>query len=75
MKQFIEADLIYVWPDFMGESRGLSIEPLYPNQVKAIQEDELLYKLLAMIDVIRAGKVRELNIAIKELRKIILHGL
>ena len=75
MQQFIEADLIYVWPDFMGESRGLSIEPLYPNQVKAIREDELLYKLLAMIDVIRVGKVRELNIAIKELRKIIVHEL
>jgi hypothetical protein len=73
IKQFIEADLLYVWPDFKGESRGLSIEPFYPNQVKAIQEDAELYKLLALLDVIRVGRLREITIAIDELRNIILY--
>ena len=73
IKQFIEADLLYVWPYSKGESRGLSIEPFYPNQVKAILEDEELYKILALLDVIRVGKVREIDIAINELRKVILH--
>jgi hypothetical protein len=73
IKQFIVADLLYVWPDFKGEARGLSIEPFYPNQVKAILEDAELYKVLALLDVIRVGRVREIKIAINELRKMILN--
>ena len=73
IKQFIEADLLYVWPDIKGDVRGLSIEPLYPNQVKAIREDSRLYTLLALLDVIRVGKVREKEIAIGELKNIILY--
>lgn len=73
IKRFIDADLLYVWPDFKGEARGLSIEPFYPNQVKAVKEDPKLYTLLALLDVIRVGRVREIGIAIKELRNIILH--
>jgi hypothetical protein len=72
IRQFIEAELIYVWPDFNGESRGFTIEPFYPNQVKAIREDAELYKILALLDVIRVGRVREIGIAINELRNIIL---
>ena len=73
IKQYIEADLLYVWPDFKGDARGLSIEPFYPNQVKAIREDAELYKILALLDVIRVGRVREIEIAINELRKMILN--
>jgi hypothetical protein len=73
MSSFFESDLIYVWPDFSGEFRGLAIEPLYPNQIKAVKEDDELYKLLALVDVIRVGKMRELEVAIAELRKIILN--
>ena len=73
IKQFIEAELLYVWPDFQGEARGLGIEPLYPNQVKAVREDPELYTSLALLDVIRVGRVREIGIAINELRNIILH--
>ena len=73
MKEFFDSELVYVWPDFAGEVRGLSIEPLYPNQVKAVKEDARLYKLLALTDVIRVGKTRELKIATSELSKIILH--
>ena len=73
IKQFIDAEFVYVWPDFKGDARGLSIEPLYPNQVKAIREDGELYRVLAMLDVIRVGRVREIGIAINELKNFILH--
>jgi hypothetical protein len=73
MKSSFDSDLIYVWPDFSGEMRGFAIEPLYPNQVKAVKEDKELYKLLALVDVIRVGRTREWEVAIAELRKIILH--
>ena len=73
MKQFFDSELPYVWADVKGKERGLSVEPLYPKQVEAIKEDEMLYKLLALVDVIRICNSREIEIATKELNKIILH--
>ena len=54
--------------------RGLAITPLYKGLPKACQKDEQLYKLLASIDILRVGKVRERELALKELTKEILHG-
>lgn len=65
------SELNYVWPDATGSIRGLAIQPLYNTVVKAVQQDETLYKLLASIDIIRVGRVREMKVAIEELKKII----
>ena len=73
LKEYFSSELLYVWPDPTGRQRGLSIEPLYPNQIKAVKEDAELYKLLALVDIIRVGKVREVEVAEQELRRIILH--
>lgn len=73
MKKGFISELDYVWPDNKGSMMGLIIEPLYKKQVEAVQEDELFYKLLSLVDVIRVGKVREIKYAISELRKNILH--
>jgi hypothetical protein len=70
-KKFI-SDLNYVWPDENGTMRGLAIQPLYKSVAKAVKNDEELYKLLASIDIIRVGKVREMKVAIAELKKSIL---
>lgn len=72
MQHFFKSEMMYVWPYSKGEVRGLAIEPLYPGQPEACLQDELLYKMLALIDVIRVGRVREMNVAIKELRALIL---
>lgn len=69
MARHFSAEMKYVWPDAQGYDRGLVIEPLYENVTKAVKEDEQLYKLLAMIDVIRVGRVREMKLAIDELKK------
>jgi len=66
------SDLNFVWPDIDGNMRGLAIQPLYKSVVKAVKQDELLYKLLASIDIIRVGQTRELKMAVEELQKIIL---
>lgn len=71
MKKQFSSELDYVWPDARGELRGYSIEPLYKEVVKAVQQDENLYKMLALIDVIRVGRVREFNVAVAELKKMI----
>lgn len=71
-KKFFRAEIAFAWPDEAGEIRGLMIAPLHPNVPKAARKDGLLYKLLASIDILRVGKVREVKIAIDELKKMIL---
>ncbi len=71
-QQFKVETLHYVWPEARGNVRGLSIEPLYKEQVKAALQDEKLYLMLALLDVIRVGRVREFKVAIDELKKLIL---
>jgi predicted transcriptional regulator len=73
MKKMFASDINYVWPDNRGEVIGLEIKPLYENQIMAIKTDEYYYKLLALTDVIRVGKVREVQFATTELEKNILH--
>jgi hypothetical protein len=72
MKESFSSDINYVWPDIKGEIIGLLIEPFYTKQVEAAKEDAALYKLLALVDVTRVGKVREIKLAVSELKKIIL---
>ena len=71
MKTQFSSESGYVWPDARGDVRGYSIDPLYKDVVKAVKQDEKLYKMLALIDVIRVGRVREFNVAVAELKKMI----
>jgi hypothetical protein len=70
--RLFKSEISYVWPDDDGNMRGLAIQPLYKSVVKAVKQDELLYKLLASIDVIRVGRTREFKAGLEELQKIIL---
>lgn len=73
MKEHIMSSTDYVWPNLRGEVIGLAIDPFYKNQVEAAKKDERLYKMLAMVDAVRVGKVREIRYAIEELKKNIQH--
>lgn len=64
----------YVWPSGKGKLRGQSIIPLYPSVIDAVQNDEKLHELLALVDAIRVGRARERELAIKELKQRILDG-
>jgi predicted transcriptional regulator len=72
MKDIFNSEYKYVWPDAKGELVGLVIEPFYDKQPAAARLDPLFYKLLALMDVVRVGKVREVNVALTEIRRIIL---
>lgn len=52
-------DTRYVWPDSKGTDKGISILPFYPKVPIAAQLDPDLYRVLALIDVIRSGAARE----------------
>lgn len=66
------SDIDYVWPADEGTIRGLAILPLYKGVTTAVARDKELHKLLAAIDLIRVGKVREKKAALDVLAKAIL---
>jgi hypothetical protein len=56
-----------VWPDAEGKVRGLTLEPLHRAAPAAARKDPVLYELLALVDALRDGRVRERQIAEREL--------
>jgi hypothetical protein len=60
-----------VWPDPMGETRGLSVEPLHPSAPKVALGDPSFYAVLALVDALRLGGNRERDLAQKELHRIL----
>ena len=54
----------YVWPDPEGTVEGIAFSPLHRCVPKAVQQDAKLYELLAMIDSIRGGRLRDKRLAI-----------
>lgn len=63
---------VFVWPHEDGTVRGEAIDPLYPNLPRAALLDHNFYEMAALVDAIRAGKTREREIAVDELRKRII---
>ena len=57
-----------VWPSPQGTARGYSLKPLYKTVPQAAQADRKLYELLALVDAIRDGRVRDREMAEHELR-------
>ena len=62
-----DGDLPPVWPDAEGGVRGVTLEPLHRAAPKAARKDPTLYEILALIDALRDGRVRERQIAEREL--------
>lgn len=59
-----------VWEHPKGKAKGESVMPLYPNAIEAAIADQELYNVLALVDVLRLGKVREREIAVKLLKQL-----
>lgn len=72
MKKHFLSDTHYVWPDAKGEVMGQMVEPFYERQPEAANDDSKFYLLLALVDAIRVGRVRETNLATNELKRILL---
>ena len=56
-----------IWPDAEGDTKGITLKPLYKSAPFAAKKDNQLYELLALIDAIRIGRARERQLAIREL--------
>ena len=62
-------DDLVIWPYSKGNSRGYSIVPLYNTIPEVVLKDKKLYELLAIVECLRLGRRREVEIAIEELKK------
>ncbi len=69
LDKLISSNETYVWPYAKGNMRGQRIEPLHRSVPEACERDFKLYELLALCDALRLGRVRERQIAMKELEK------
>ncbi|ACB01012.1 MULTISPECIES: hypothetical protein [Cyanophyceae] len=67
----IEEKNPYVWASAKGKIKGQAIMPLYKSVPKVVenQENAQLYELLCLVDSLRAGKIREQELAALELSK------
>jgi hypothetical protein len=65
-------DLPVVWPDSLGEVRGLEVQPLHPRVVSLARADPGMYELLALVDGLRVGDARVRELAVRLLREWIL---
>jgi predicted XRE-type DNA-binding protein len=65
------SDEVPIWPSAEGKVKGITLLPIYPTLPDACMEDKNLYKLSSLVEMIRAGRTRERNIAEKELAKFI----
>ena len=61
LQSHFSSDEKYVWPDAQSNERGMMIVPFYPGAAEAAKKDSIFYNLLALCDVFRVGKVREIK--------------
>jgi hypothetical protein len=64
----------YVWPHAKGKTRGTLIVPLYSEIVHACEHDNHLYLALSACEMLRVGRVREVNFARQWLKKFSMEG-
>lgn len=71
-QKHFSSESAFVWASQEGTVRGQTIEPLHRGVIDASLNDSELYLMLASIDILRVGRVREKKVALEELKKRIL---
>lgn len=70
-KLMTAGELVPVWPDPHGSTKGVAVEPLYKTVTGAVRRDSRVYALLALTDAIRLGQPRERNLAAELLAQML----
>jgi hypothetical protein len=69
LSELVASSEAVVWPHEEGSVRGEGVEPLYPSVPMAAMGSKPLHKLLALVDALRVGRVRERELAAKILKQ------
>ena len=56
---YLPATEAFIWPLDTGEGHGTALQPLHPCVPAAARSHPRFYELMALIDVLRVGRVRE----------------
>lgn len=64
-------DIVPVWPDARGNTKGAAVDPLFKTVPMAVRRDSTLYAFLALADAIRMGQPRERNFAAQKLETLL----
>lgn len=67
--EFAISGNIPVWRSSKGKTLGCSHEPIYPTVPDAAAEDPELYDRLAVLDMLRGGRLRERRFAEQKIRE------
>ena len=68
---FATTGIAPVWSYFEGDSFGQACEPLYPTAPSAAAKDQELYDRLAVLDMLRGGRLRERQFAEEKLAEMV----
>jgi DNA-binding Lrp family transcriptional regulator len=63
LSEFVDSVETIVWPSAKGSSRGLSLKPLCKGAPSMPEHNPRLYAWLTVIDALRVGRVREVQMA------------
>lgn len=74
LRDRIRASTPYVWPYAEGTDHGPSIEPLDPCVPRVALQHPMFYRILALVDACRVGRIRERRIAQDTLRQLLSQG-
>jgi hypothetical protein len=67
--EFASVGLVPVWNGSEGNIDGRAFEPIYPSASKAAANNRSLYDLLALMDMLRGGRIRERRFAELKLKE------
>lgn len=68
----VSANGAVVWADDEGTVTGTTLTPLHPSVPLAAREHPDLHALLALVDALRSGRLRERTLAMRELHTRIM---
>lgn len=62
-EEFATVGYVPVWNNSSGTVEGVGIDPIYSTAPKAAEADKGMYDRLALIDMLRGGRIRERKFA------------
>lgn len=66
--EFVTVGRVPVWEGSEGDVSGVGIEPIYSSAPRAAKRSRELYDRLALIDMLRGGRIRERQYAESKLK-------
>ena len=69
--EFASVGLVPVWTNSKGNVEGIGFDPIYPTAPKAAEADRGMYNRLALIDMLRGGRLRERKYAEEKLMEML----